>query len=225
MTDPLLEFLASFLTPERLARMEEVLEQRMRFVTIVLENVYRTQNASACLRTCEAFGLQDVHVIPNEAGFRVNRDIAQGAVRWLTVHGHSGGEPGPCFASLRESGYRVVAVSGHGADGWLSDYEPLAPTALVFGNEREGLSESALAHADEVRRLSMFGFTESFNLSVAVALALQEIVPRVRESNLPWRLSPQERQELRAAWIRRSLGHRVTGIEREFYRRRPSDPE
>jgi tRNA (guanosine-2'-O-)-methyltransferase len=222
MSQKLLEYLKSFLTPGRLLRMEEVLAERTRFVTVVLENVHRTQNASACLRNCEAFGVQDVHVIPNEAGFRINKDIAQGAARWLTVHRHEAGEASgtaACFQSLRERGYRIVAVSGHRASGFLSEYEPLTKTALVFGNEHDGLSESTHTHADEIRRLPMFGFTESYNLSVAVALSLSELLPRIRQSDVPWRLSPAEVQELRETWVRRSLGHRLRKFEREFHRR------
>ncbi len=220
MSEGLLEFLMSFLTPERLARMEEVLAERTRFVTVVLENVHRTQNASACLRTCEAFGVQDVSILPNESGFKVNRDIAQGSAAWLTLHKHPAEEGvSGCFRFLRRSGYRIVAVSGHGAAGRLSEYDPQTPMALVFGNERDGLSPQALKDADEIRSLPMFGFTESFNLSVAVGLALREIVPKVRASGVPWQLSPEDRQPLREAWIRRSLGHRVKRIEREYHRR------
>ncbi len=222
MPEQLLEFLKSFVTPERLARMEEVLAQRTRHIRVVLENVHRTQNASACLRNCEAFGLQDVHIVPNQAGFKVNRDIAQGAARWLTLHRHDGPEENrtkACFDWLRERGYRIVAVSGHGASGGLSDYEPTSRTALVFGNELEGLSETALQEADEIRSLPMYGFTESFNLSVAVALALQTLVPRIRTADVPWELSEEEKHELRETWIRRTLGHRIKGYEREFARR------
>lgn len=225
MPNPLIDFLASFITPERLARMEDALSQRTRHVSVVLESVHRTQNASACLRTCEAFGLQDVHIIPNAAGFKVNRDIAQGAAQWLTLHSHqdpkeNGTRAG--FDWLRNNGYRIVAVSGRHADGWLSEYDPTPRTALVFGNELEGLSEAALQGADEIRRLPMFGFTESFNLSVAVALALREILPRVRTSEIPWQLTEAEKQELRAAWIRRSLGHRAKRYEQEYFRRFPT---
>jgi tRNA (guanosine-2'-O-)-methyltransferase len=221
------DFLASFLTPDRLARMDEVLARRTRHVAVVLENVHRTQNASACLRNCEAFGVQDVHVIPNSAGFRVNRDIAQGAAQWLTLHQHVSpdhDQTRDCFETLRERGYRIVAVSGRGATGPLSDYEPRHPTALVFGNEHEGLSESAISAADEIRSLPLSGFTESFNLSVAVALALQEMLPRVRQPEIAWQLTTEEKQELRQAWVRRTLGYRVQQIERDFHRRMQTSP-
>lgn len=225
MPDGLSDFFASFITPERLARMDEVLSQRTRHVTVVLENVHRTQNASACLRNCEAFGLQDVHIVPNASGFKVNRDIAQGAARWLTLHRHNhpeGNRTKSCFDCLRERGYRIVAVSGHDASGRLSDYELTSPTALVFGNELEGLSQTALEGADEVRSLPMFGFTESFNLSVAVALSLQTILPRIRTAGIPWQLTEAEKHELRETWIRRSLGHRIKRYEQEYHRRFPT---
>lgn len=228
MPGPLFEFLKSFVTPERLARMEDVLAERTRHLTVVLESVHRTQNASACLRNCEAFGLQDVHIVPNEAGFKVNRDIAQGSARWLSLHVHKSPDENPtqaCFAWLRERGYKIVAVSGREANGWLSDYDPTFKTALIFGNELEGLSETALQGADEVRALPMLGFTESFNLSVAVALSLDELVPRIRTADIPWELSEGEKHELRELWVRRSLGHRVRRYEREFARRCEASPQ
>ncbi len=226
MAAELLDFLRSFLTPERLGRMEEVLAERTRRVTVVLENMHRTQNASACLRTAEAFGVQDVHIIPGKTDFRVNRDIAQGAARWLTVRQYqSEDENGAlrCFQELREAGYRIVVVSGRDASGPLAECEPRTKTALVFGNEFEGVSDIALAHADEVRSLPLFGFTESFNLSIAVGLSLAEILPKVRRAEIPWNLTATEKQTLREEWIRRSLGHRLPEIEREFHRRRSEE--
>ncbi len=222
MEGSLLTFLESFLTPKRLARLEDALSLRTRHVAVVLENLYRTQNASACLRTCEAFGVQDVYVVASETGFRVNRDIAQGAAGWLTLETHEGQDQNPCeecFQSLREKDYKIVAVSGRQASGELRDYDPCAKSALVFGNEKEGLSEQALKFADEVCSLPMFGFTESFNLSVAVALSLRELLPRVRQDDIPWQLSLEETQELREEWVRHSLGYRLETIERDYHRR------
>ena len=226
MSGVLLEYLKSFLTEERLKRIEEVLALRTRFVTVVLEHVHRTQNASACVRNCEAFGVQDLHVIPGEAGFRVNRDVARGAAGWLSIHRYPSQESDPttnqtqrCFDGLKERGYRIVAVSGRDARGSLLEYEPQIPTALVFGNELQGISETAVREADEIRSLPMFGFTESFNLSAAVALSLGNVLPRVRVPGIPWELSEIEKQDIRETWIRQSLGHRLAGLEREFRRR------
>lgn len=226
MNQDLFDYLASFLTEERLARIEEVLAVRTRFVTVVLEHVHRTQNASACLRNCEAFGVQDVHVIEDEAGFRVNRDVARGAAGWLTIHRHQeqdakqdGNRTRRCLDTLKEQGYRIVAVSGRDADGSLLDYEPQSPAALVFGNELSGLSETVVQEADEIHSLPMFGFTESFNLSVALALGLGTILPRVRMESVSWELSDAEKRELRERWIRQTLGHRADSLEREFHRR------
>lgn len=210
--------------------MEEVLTLRTRFLSVVLENVHRTQNASACLRNCEAFGVQDVQVISHRTNFRVNRDIAQGAAAWLSLHHftestHPNENPtAACFRSLRKQGYRILAVSGRGESGSLLDYDPQQRTALVFGNELEGLSQTAEEEANEIRHLPMFGFTESFNLSVAVALSLGALLPRVRHPALPWELSPDEKQEIRESWVRKSLGYRLETIEREFHRRQPSSP-
>lgn len=225
MPQELLDFLRSFLTPDRLQRIDDVLALRTRYVTVVLEHVHQSQNASACLRNCEAFGVQDVHVIPEAGGFRVNRDVARGAAEWLTLHRYSeepGDETDPskrCLKSLKQKGYRVVAVSARQAEGSLLDYEPRGPTALVFGNEHEGISQRVVDEAEEIRSLPLFGFTESFNVSVALALSLAAILPRVRGERIPWQLSAGEKDELREKWIRQSLGHRLDTIEREYHRR------
>lgn len=222
MTDSSLSsFLESLLTPQRLARFDEVLSWRTRYVTVVLENLYHTRNSSACLRNCECFGVQDVHVVESKCDYRPNESIDCGSGQWLTVHryGDQDNNTLPCFKRLRADGYRILAMTP--ADGAVSleDLELETKTAFVFGAELAGLSDDAVAHADACVKVPMHGFTESFNVSVAVALVLQPIIAQLHASPLDWRLTASEQHALRQAWIRTSHGHKLKVLEREFNRR------
>ncbi|HUG92953.1 MAG TPA: TrmH family RNA methyltransferase, partial [Planctomycetaceae bacterium] len=125
MGDQLTEFLTGFVTPRRLARLEQMLEDRTRHVAVVLEDVRHPHNVSACLRTCDGFGVQDVHVIENDTGFSLSRKVALGAAQWLTIvrHNAAGGKTRGCFEALRRDGYRIMALAP-GAGESVYEYDP-----------------------------------------------------------------------------------------------------
>ncbi|MDX1617289.1 MAG: RNA methyltransferase [Balneolaceae bacterium] len=209
----LVEYLADFATDERIDRINEVLENRTRHLTVVLEDVYQPHNASAVLRSCECFGIQDVHIIENRNRFDPSTGVAVGADQWLTLHRYDG-DPGVadpdgiaarCFESLRSDGYAIVAMTPHREEATVGELPVENKTALLFGTELEGLSEYAMEHADRHASIPMYGFSESFNISVSTALALYEVVSRLRESDVDWRLSSEERMELRIDWLRQSI--------------------
>src|SRR5690606_6445657 len=128
-----------------------------------------SDNASACLRSCDCFGVQDVHVIENEHEFRVSRMISVGAAQWLSLHHHTTQAQNTltCIARLREQGSRIVATASSDDATPLEDLDVTPPTALLFGTEKAGLSPEALEQADEVLCVPTYGFTESLNVSVA----------------------------------------------------------
>jgi tRNA (guanosine-2'-O-)-methyltransferase len=200
ITDPkivvyLLKHLKEIILPERWHRFEQILDQRTRYITVVLEDIYQTHNASAVLRTCECMGIQDLHVIENENEYNVNPDIVVGSSKWITIKKYNKKKKNntlECFKRLREQGYRIVATSPHKNDSLIHELPIDQKTALVFGNEGKGLSEAAMKNADTFVRIPMFGFTESYNLSVSAALCLYELLPRIRQSDLPWKLSEEE---------------------------------
>lgn len=200
ITDPkivvyLLKHLKEIILPERWQRFEKILDQRTRYLTVVLEDIYQTHNASAVLRTCECMGIQDLHVIENENEYNVNPDIVVGSSKWITIKKYNKKKKNNtlvCFTKLREQGYRIVATSPHKDDCLIYELPIDQKTALVFGNEGKGLSDAAMKNADTFVRIPMFGFTESYNLSVSAALCLYELLPRIRQSNLPWKLSEEE---------------------------------
>lgn len=229
----LLDFLGQFVTEHKRRKMAAVLAWRTRYVTIALEDIYQPQNASATLRTCDALGVQDVYIIENWNPYRVNPDVALGAHKWVTLHRFRDPRrdeqslqalrempqdfPATAAAmeALRRRGYRLVATSPH-VEAWgLEDIPFDRPLAFFFGNEREGLSPYALEHADAYLRLPMYGFVESYNISVSVAITLAYVVEKLHRLDVPWRLTEEERDELLLTWYRRTLD-RAERLEQAF---------
>ena len=206
-------YLGSFISAQRRERMEQVLAWRTRFLTVVLEDLYQPHNASAVLRSCDCFGVQDLHIIEDRNAYQVNSDIDVGASGWLTLHRYSDSDA--ALKRLKENGYRLIAATPHRDDCSLDELAVDAPLAVFFGTEELGLSERVLAAADEFVRVPMFGFTESFNISVCAALILRELTDRLRQRDGDWGLTEEEREVLRLTWYRRSV-RGVEMIERRF---------
>lgn len=203
--------LRPFISEERMARMEQVLRWRTRRLCVVLEDIFQPHNAAACLRSCDCFGVQDVHVIEKRNFFEPSGNVALGAEKWLTLRRWSLSEQeapatDTCLRHLRQSGYRLVATTLD-EPSVPPDKLPLdAPVALLFGTEETGLSEEALQMADLHLHLPMFGFTQSFNISVSCALTLQALVRRLhQEPSMLWQLSVSEAEDLLARWMLDSI--------------------
>lgn len=196
---PALDPLEPYTTPERLARIDSVLRQRIVSVTTVFEDVFDPHNVAAGLRTAEGYGLHDSHVIFNEHGMRLSSTVAKSADQWLNVEQHASTAAG--VRALKEQGFSI----------WVSDLQatetltsmPLDPKiALVVGNAKVGISEEMRALADRRYILPMFGMVQSFNLSVALAISLEQLVPRRRAELRGWGDMPMERMwALRQKWL------------------------
>ena len=212
--DPRYKALLPFLSEERIARFERVLDQRTRHLTVVMENVFQSRNASAVMRSCDGFGLQDVHLIEDVNPWVPNRGVSKGTNAWLTLHRYrSAADPtAACLDRLRRSGYQIAVTSPH-VDGYdVTDLPIDQPVAVVMGTEWEGVSERMLEEADLHVAIPMHGFAESLNISVAAAVIIHELNRRLRE--LPrerWALSEDEKRELRAQWAMASVRN-ATGI-------------
>lgn len=205
----LIEYLSECLTPERKELFERVLELRTRYLTVVLEDIFQPQNASAVLRTVDCFGLQDVHVIENRNHFTVDREVAMGASKWLTVKKYKNTENNSLNAikHLRRQGYRIVATSPHEGDTKLEDFDlEKGKAALIFGTELTGISEVVQNEADEFLKIPMHGFTESFNISVSAAIILHHLTLRMRANPaINWNLSDEDQAAIKLSWIKRTL--------------------
>ncbi len=203
----LLAHLSEYLTDRRKARFEEVIKYRTRYITVVLEDVFQSHNASAVLRSCDLTGIQDIHAIENRNEYDVNTEIDMGSSKWLNLYRYNKQKHNTkgAFQKLRNDGYRIVATTPHKNDYTLDTLPMEGKFALVFGTELTGLSEIAIAEADEFLRIPMYGFTESYNISVSAALSMFTLTERLRKSNLPWQLSNDEQLDILLEWVRRSV--------------------
>ncbi|SMO78207.1 TrmH family RNA methyltransferase [Fodinibius sediminis] len=217
--------LLQFITEDRRRRINEVLDQRSRFLSVVLEDLYQPHNASAVLRSCDCFGVQDVHIIENENRFNPSKGVTIGSDQWLSLHKYNASGDGEntrrCYRQLREQGYRLVATTPHEDDVTIDQVPLDQKTALVFGSELTGLSDVALEEADAYARIPMVGFSESFNISVSAALCLYELSTRLRREGTGWELTEDEKRDLRLEWVRKSV-RAADKIEERFLAERQS---
>jgi tRNA (guanosine-2'-O-)-methyltransferase len=207
-TEELIYHFEKFVLDRRSTLINSLLHFRTRYITVVLEDIYQSQNASAVLRTCDCFGIQDVHIIENRNKYIINPDVALGSNKWLTLSKYTKKENNSVSALkiLREKGYRIVATTPHTNDTNLEDYDlNKGKTALIFGTELRGLSKDIINSADEYIKIPMYGFTESFNISVSAAIILHYLTYKLRKSEIDWRLTENEKNEVKLDWLRKSV--------------------
>ena len=203
----LIEGLEQFVTDERKERLLSVLDNRTRHVTVVLEDLYQTQNISAVMRSCECYGIQDAYIVENRNTFEIHKDISMGADKWLTLHHypHSEHNVKQCIDDLHARGYTVIATLPDEKRTTIMDLPVERKTAFLFGTELTGLSEEAVHYADGAALIPMYGFTESFNISNSAAIILSHFSERLRHSEVDWKLTPDEREELYFKWLQKSI--------------------
>ena len=160
-------------------------------------------NASAIVRSCDVFGIQEAHLIEGRYGKRIDKNIALGAEQWVDINSYSSSSD--CVNSLREKGFKIVATVPSGKAISLEEYIIEQKTALFFGTEKEGLSDDMLNQADASIQIPMVGFSESLNVSVSAAIILQKISADLRKTELPWRLSEEQILLKRLDWARKTI--------------------
>jgi tRNA (guanosine-2'-O-)-methyltransferase len=205
----LIEKLREFLLPERAQRIHEVVQNRTRMIHVAIEDTTSERNAGAIFRTCDCFGIQGVSIIENRYDHKVTKIISKGSEKWLNVSKYNdqvGGNTSDCIANLKKQGYKIVATTPHDADVDLPNFSVSEKIALFFGTEETGLSEEALEQADIRLSIPIYGFTESYNISVSAALILQQLTAQIRRDGLNWQLSEEEQAELELEWIKKSIG-------------------
>ncbi len=213
----LLHYLEGYLTENRRTLFKEVLHKRTRHFAVVLEDICQQHNSSAVLRSCDVFGIQDVYTIENNFTSKVSRHVAKGSQKWLTINRFKSDQNNTvdCLQELKRKGYQIIGTSPHNDSCLLSDFDIGKKTAFVFGEEKDGISDYVKDNADGFLKIPMVGFTESLNISVAVAIILQDLTTRLRKSELDWQLSDEEKEVLYLNWAKQTI-KRVDGIIKHY---------
>lgn len=193
---------AQMLTPARVAGFRAALARRVGCLTAALEDLYDPRNVSAAIRTCEVFGCAEVHVIAG-TDYRAVHGIARAADRWLTVHRHR--DTAACVAHLREAGYTIVGTRPAGDAVPFTELALPSRLCVLMGREHDGLSAAAQTQCDAFVTIPMFGFTQSLNISCALAILLQHFAAAYRRSGRDVGLPAATQAELLRAWCERDL--------------------
>jgi len=220
MTDhELYEQLSQFVSPNKRELFDRFSALRTRHVTVVLEDIYQSQNASAVVRTSDLVGIQDVHVIENRNAYQLNPDVTLGSSKWVDIHRYRthADNAMACVEQLKKKGYRIIATSPRSEHITPESIDLEQPMAFCFGTELTGLSDQLLSAADEHLRIPMHGFTESYNISASAAIVLYTVMHRLRNSSIPWQLDEATLVTLKLAWARKMV-HSAAHLEERFRR-------
>jgi tRNA (guanosine-2'-O-)-methyltransferase len=208
MYDPkLITYLEQFVTEKRQAVFKNVLDNRTRHFTVILEDLYQKHNTSAITRSCDVFGIQDLHIIENKYKTYVSNQVGKGSQKWLTFHRYNSLEHNTqtCIDAVKEKGYQIIATTPHEKSNFVADFDVSKKSAFVFGVEKEGVSEMMLKQADGHLKIPMYGFTESLNVSVAAAIVLQDVTARIRNTEVDWMLTEAEKKVIYGQWLQKSI--------------------
>ena len=214
----LVEFLGKHITNHKKEIISKTLEYRTRHITIVLEDIQKSQNASATIRTCDCLGIQDVHIIENRNTFNLNPKVVKGSANWIDIHRHNNKPTNntvEAIQTLKDQGYWIIGTSPDRGSYTPQTLPLTKKVAILFGNEKNGLTTNALRIADTCLTLPIFGFTNSYNISVSVSMVLYPIITRLHKSTIPWQLSFSEKRNLTLDWYRRLIPH-SEDIENHF---------
>jgi tRNA (guanosine-2'-O-)-methyltransferase len=207
LTADLVEHLKGFVLNERRKLFESKIQERTQHLTIVLENIFQGRNISASIRSADCFGIQDVHIIENDNLFNDDSEVSMGAEKWITTKRYNQNKHNSIEAieNLKSNGYQIIATTPHNADCDLYDLDITKKTALFFGAEVKGCSKETLSLADKRMKIPIYGFTESYNISVSVSLCLQHLTYKMRQSNMDWKLSLDQQEKVMLQWLRNSI--------------------
>lgn len=213
------EHLFKFITEERKALMYNQLKERTNHLTLVLEDIYTPQNASAAVRTCDCMGVQNIHVIENINHFETNDLVLKGSANWVNINQYNqykGQSNSPeAIEHLKSKGYKIIGTMPDVKATKLNEFKVTNERlAIVMGTEKTGISEYVKEQADDFIYIPMYGYTESYNISVSAALILYDLVHKLRASNIEWQLNKDEEFEVINYWLRTSIKGSSQIIER-----------
>ena len=208
----------TFVVEKRRELFEEKIRQRTKHITVVLENIFQGRNISASIRSADCFGIQDVHIIENDNIFNDDSEVSMGAEKWITITRHNQQKHNSIdtIKELKAEGYQIIATTPHNTDCNLFDIDiSKQKVALIFGSEVRGCSDQTLALADKRMKIPMYGFTESFNISVSVSLCLQHLTYKLRKADSDWKMTKNQQDKVMLQWLRNSIKASVE-IEEEY---------
>lgn len=207
--EALLTYMDSFLQDKRRNRLNSVLDNRTTHFCVAMEDLFYERNSGAIIRTADGYGIQNIHVIEPKDSFKskVTNIISKGAEKWVTKTQHDDVRNGAkqCIDQLRKEGYQIVATSPHKDGHTIHNFDITKKSAFFLGAEKTGVSDIIMEEADDYISMPIYGFTESYNVSVANAILLHELVNRLRNSEVDWKLAEEERKELLLDWTMKSI--------------------
>ncbi len=210
-----IDYLAEFMTPERRETLERTLSKRTHQMTILSENTFHSQNASALMRHCEAFGLQHMHAIEELCDFKTYADIVRGTDKWVDLSRYT--NTTDAVKSLKDQGYRIVATTPHKKDCTPETFDVTkGKFALVFGTEHSGISQQIIDEADEFLQIPMCGMVESLNVSASAAILIYMLSERLRSQTTDWEIGEEEQAEILYRWMKCSVRDSGNVLQRKF---------
>lgn len=205
--EKLIAYLEEIVSEDRKKIFKKVLKDRTKHFTVILEDLFQKHNTGAITRSCEVFGIQDMHIIENKYNTYVSGQVGKGSHKWTSFHRYSDQEHNTqtCIDTLKAQGYQIIATTPHENSNFVSDFDVTKKSAFVFGVEKEGVSKMMMEQADGHLKIPMYGFTESLNVSVAAAIILQDVTTRVRKTDVKWQLTEEEEKEVYLQWLQNSI--------------------
>ncbi|MGZ3861938.1 MAG: TrmH family RNA methyltransferase [Bacteroidia bacterium] len=199
----LTEYLNEYVSEERKRRFNEILKERLEHMHVVLEDVYQAHNASAVIRSADCFGIQNLHFIENKNRYKVSEEVALGASQWVNIYRHQ--NTTDTLLEFKKKGFKIVATTPHTNDKTIYELDVKQKFVLVFGTEQDGITQEVSDVADEFVKIPMYGFTESFNISVSAALCMHELSHRIREQVKDPYLCEEDKLSVYLDWQKQSI--------------------
>ena len=210
-----IDYLSSFLLESRIDTLTRALDMRTEYITVMTENMFHAQNASAIVRHCEAFGVQNIHTVEELCPFLPTLNIALGTDKWIDINRHA--TTAEAIKSLREQGYRIIATTPHHKSCTPETFDvKKGKFALVFGTEKTGVSEEILAEADEYLQIPMCGMVDSLNVSASAAILIYMLSQRMRLECDNWQLPDEVRTRILYDWYRFAVRDSEALLERKY---------
>ena len=199
-----LDYLTKFITDERREVLQRTVDSRTHYMRILTENMFHPQNASAIMRHCEAFGIQQIHTVEDRCKFDPSVNIVRGTQKWVDVEHHD--TTAEALATLKADGYRIVATTPHRCSATPETFDVTkGKFALVFGTEHAGISDEVIAAADDFLMIPMCGMVESLNVSASAAILIYMLSERIRQTVDGWQLTEEQKLKLLTRWTMSSV--------------------